>query len=161
MLYQHRNSSLHGPYIQHRTCSYLVLPGSPIQHQYSKLCTQLHSRSPEPLLLAPSDKGPVYRDNNHHTRDMPDHSNILSRDSPLHRNLPNSMLYIQQLHMSRQPGMLRLYRNSSYDGHDSGNGTNRLVGCQSSPLLCSNSHTQLQHTNQVYYDLCSVSRYIM
>ena len=158
MLYQRHNSSLHGPYIQHHIYSYLALPGSLIQHQHSKLCSQLHSKSQ--LLVPRSDKGPVYRYNNHRTRDMSDHSDILSCDSLLHSYLANSMLYNQQLHMSRQSGMLCLYQNNRYQGHDSGNGMNRLVGCQSSLLLYSNSHIQLQRTNQVYHALYSVSRYI-
>jgi hypothetical protein len=148
MLYQHRNSSLHGPYNQHRICSWLVIPDS-LSHQHSKPCSQQHSKS---RLQVPSlsDKGPVYQYSNHQTGDMSGHSNILNGDSIRHRYLPNSMLCTRQLHMSRQPDTLCLYPNNMCQGHDSENDMSRSVDCQSSPLLCSNSHTQLQYTNQVH-----------
>ena len=145
MLYQHRNSSLRDPCIQCRICSWLVLPGNQI-HQHSNPCSQQQYKS-QLLAQVQLDKGPLYQDNNHHAGDTIDHRNNLSH-SILHSYHSNSTLCTQLLHMIQQRGTLRLCLNNRYQGYDTWNHMSRLVGCQSSTLLCSNSHIRLQHTNQ-------------
>lgn len=151
MLYQHHNSSLRGPYTQHHICSCLVPQNTQKdQIQYSKPCSQQQYKS-QSRIQALLGIGPVYRGNNHRIHDTYDHSNILNCDSIPDSHSANSKLWTQQPHRIQRWHTSRQCLNNRCQAHDSENDRSRWVENQSSPrdLLCSSSHTQLQHMNQV------------